>query len=444
MSYRNKFGNKTDSSRKESSFGNKDKSDYSSYSNRFDALDQIESNSDSRTSSRREDSRTSSKTSSRKENLKSSIRREDPKTSSRKEDSRSSSRKEDLRTSLRREDLRSSSKYFEDDDGFKPVRKTHYNSEKRYNRQDRNRSSESYSYSSHRSSKTESTTSSDEPIEKKELSKSVFTINGPGYFKRKSMVDKINNGIKMSTVIDITRLYNEASPDIQRFIKQTEIEELNIIIWNYINEQETAHIHIGFDEHECDFMNPSEEDKPADLLISKSKFMSMMAKMLFYQNCFDFISNSITINLPEYTSKKQEQINHFGIIGFAIHNDTPDSGIKIYELFHVIVYNMLNLFVQGYAGKAYCFKISPQGNRFNIELRYDLDEFEDVQDVIKHIRLIATSYYNKIFSHLICYGCKQPDQRKPFMKYSFDGYVSRKKTTEETETKEEVKKEDDE
>ena len=423
MSY--KFGNKTDSSRKESSFGNKDKSDYSSsrYSNRFDALDQIESSTDTVTQS---------------------SRREDSSSSSRREDTRSSSRRDDSRSSSRREDSRSSSKHSEDDDGFKPVKKSHYNGGKKHNRQDRNRTSESYSYSSHRSSKTEHISSSDEPIEKKGLPKGVFTINGPGYFKRKSMVDKINNGIKMSTVIDITRLYNEASPDIQRFIKQTEIEELNIIVWNYINEKETAHIHIGFDEHECDFMNPSEEDEPADLLISKSKFMSMMAKMLFYQNCFDFISNSIIVNLPEYTSKRQETINHVGTIGFAIHNDTPDSGIKIFELFHVIVYNMLNLFVQGYAGKAYCFKISPQGNRFNIEVRYDLDEFEDVQDAIKHIRLIATSYYNKIFSHLICYGCKQPDKRKPFMKYSFDGYVARKKITEETETKEEIKKEDDE
>jgi len=180
-------------------------------------------------------------------------------------------------------------------------------------------------------------------------------------------------------------------------------------------------------------MNPSEEQPIADLLISKSKFMCMMSKILFYQNCIDYISNSISINTPEYPSEMQEQINHVGIIGFAIHNDTPDSGVKIYQLFHVIVFNMLNLFVQGYAGKAFCFKISPQGNRFNIELRYDLDEFEDVQEAIKHIRLIATSFYNKIFSHLICFGCKQEGQRKSFMKYSFDGYVARKKLSESSE-----------
>jgi len=243
------------------------------------------------------------------------------------------------------------------------------------------------------------------------------------------MVDKINNGISMSTIIDIDRLYNEVNPDIHPFIKQNEIEELNIVIWNYINEIETAHVHIMFDDSECDFMNPT-EDKPADLLISKSKFMCIMSKMLFYQNCIDFITNSISINIPEYTSERQERINHVGTIGFAIHNDTPDSGIKTYELFHVIVFNMLNLFIQGYAGKAYCFKISPQGNRFNIEIRYDLDEFEDVQEAIKRIRLIATSYYNKIFNHLICFGCKQEGQRRPFMKYSFDGYVARKKSKE--------------
>ena len=347
-----------------------------------------------------------------------------------------------FRMSYRNKFARTSSKCVEeDDDEFKPIKKSHYNGGKKYNRQYRNRSSGSYSCSSHSSSKTEKISLSEEPIEKKE--KGISTINGPRHFNKKKMVDKINNGITMSPVIDITDLYNKVSPDIQPFIKQTEIEKLNIIIWNYLTEQEKAHIHIEFDEHESDFMNPLDEDKPADLLISKSNFMCMMAKILFYQKCFDFISNSITINLPEYTSKKQETINHVGTIGFAIHNDTPDSGIKIYELFHIIVYNMLNLFVQGYAGKAYCFKISPQGNRFNIELRYDLDQFEYVQDAINHIRLIANSYYNEIFDHLICCGYKsqQMDKRRPFMKYSFDGYVARKKTTEETKD-EETKKDD--
>lgn len=405
MSYKNRFGNKPDSSRKESSFGKK--TDYSSHSNRFDLLNQTDSKPDEQTYSSR----------SKRD------KRDVSKSSSKGDDSR------------RFEDSK-------DDDGFKPIRKNH-SGERKSDKRSKIRTSDSDSYSSYRSSKTEKTAaSSDKPIEKKELPKGVFTINGPGYFKRKLMVDKVNNGIKMSTIINIERLYNEASPDIQRFIKQTEIDELNLVVWNCVNEIETAHIHIEFDEHESDFMNPS-EDEPADLLISKSKFMCMMSKILFYQNCIDYISNSISINLPDYPSERQETLNHVGTIGFAIHNDTPDSGIKTYELFHIIVFNMLNLFIHGYAGKAFCFKISPQGNRFNIEIRYDLDEFEDVYDAIKHIRLIASSYYNKIFNHVICYGCKQEGQRKPFMKYSFDGYVAKKKTTDETETKEEVKKEED-
>jgi len=423
MSNKNKFG-KSDSSRKESSFGNKDKSDYPRFSNRFDYLDQPDTKTEE----------TSKSSSSRH-------KRDEIRSSSRWHDE--SRHRDDYR---RRDDTKmSSSSSFsshsdKSDDGFKPVsRRNHYNSGRRHERYDRYRSSDS-SHSSYKETKTEkSEDASDIQDDKKE--KKTFTINGPGYFKRKSMVDKINNGISMSTVIDINRLYSEVNPDIQPFIKQSEIEELNIVVWNYVNEIETAHVHIMFDDYECDFMNPT-EDKPSDLLISRSKFMSMMSKMLFYRNCIDFITNSISINIPEYSSERQEQINHVGIIGFAIHNDTPDSGIKIYELFHVIVFNMLNLFVQGYAGKAYCFKISPQGNRFNIELRYDLDEFEDVQEAIRRIRLIATSYYNKIFSHLICFGCKQEGQRKPFMKYSFDGYVARKKTAEETENKEDKEKEE--
>lgn len=325
-------------------------------------------------------------------------------------------------------DKPSLSKRFEDD-GFKPVsKKNHYN--KKYSKINKYRSSESSSYQTNKSMY--------QTNEKNTLPDGVYTINGPGYFKRKSMVDKINNGILMSITIDIEKLYKESNPDIQPFIKKVNNDELDIIIWDYINSVETAHIHVAFDDYECDFIN----DDPADLLISRSKFMSMMSKVLFYQNCIDYITNSISINLPEYSSERQETINHVGIIGFAIHNDTPDSGIKTYELFHVIVFNMMNLFIQGYTGKAYSFKISPQGNRFNIELRYDMDQFKDVQEAIKHMRLIATSYYNKIFSHLICYGCKQEGQRKPFMKYSFDGYVARKKTTEETENKEEIKKEE--
>lgn len=315
---------------------------------------------------------------------------------------------------------KSSSKRFEENDGFRSEKKYHNgSSDRRYNRTNKFKSSPS---------KDTVIDTTSETTEKK----NGFSINGPGYFKRKAMVDKINNGISMSTEIDIEKIYNEINPDIQPFIKQNEIEELNLVIWNNINEKETAHLHITFDEYECDFMNPT-DDQPADLLISKSKFMCMMSKILFYQNCIDYITNSIIINIPDYPSEKQETINHSGIIGFAIHNDTPDSGIKTYELFHVIVFNMLNLFIQGYAGKAYCFKISPQGNRFNIELRYDLDQFEDVQEAIKHIRLIATSYYNKIFSHLICFGCKQEGQKRPFMKYSFDGYVARKKQSESSE-----------
>lgn len=343
----------------------------------------------------------------------------------------------------RRSDDYTTTRRFEkdDDDGFKPVGKSHFNSGRKYNKQSRFKQTES-SYQSHRT-KPEKEITASEPVDDKTTEKKGFTINGPGYYKRKLMVDKINNGISMSTVINIDKLYSEVSPDIQPFIKQIEIEELNIIIWNYVNTDETAHIHISFDDYESDFMSPTDEQPLADLLISKSKFMCMMSKILFYPNCIDYITNSISINIPEYSSERQEQINHVGTIGFAIHNDTPDSGIKTYELFHVIVFNMLNLFVQGYAGKAYCFKISPQGNRFNIELRYDLDEFEDVQEAIRHIRLIATSYYNKIFSHLICFGCKQEGQRRPFMKYSFDGYVARKKTSKESETKKDEKEEKD-
>ena len=448
MSNRNKFGNKSDSSRKESSFGNRDKSDktdYPKYSNRFDCLDQSDVNTEETTrfsSSRhkRDDIRSSSRRFDKPR------RRDEP----RKFDDSSYDKskrfdKPNRFDEPRWQDDSKSSRLNEKDDGFKPVnRKNHFNSGRRHEKHDRYRSSES-SHSSYKESKTEKLVVSSEVAasdtqDDKTEKKNVFSINGPGYFKRKSMVDKINNGISMSTVIDINRLYNEVNPDIQPFIKQNEIEELNIVVWNYINEVETAHIHIMFDDYECDFMNPI-DDKPADLLISKSKFMCMMSKILFYQNCIDFITNSISINLPDYSSERQEQINHVGTIGFAIHNDTPDSGIRIYELFHVIVFNMLNLFVQGYAGKAYCFKISPQGNRFNIEIRYDLDEFEDVQEAIKRIRLIATSYYNKIFSHLICFGCKQEGQRRPFMKYSFDGYVARKKTSEETENKEDAEKE---
>ena len=379
MSYRNRFGNKTDSCQKESSFGDRDK------------------------------------------------------TARKKHDYSKQDKKRDETTS-KCDDSKQSLRHLEkDDDDFKPVgKRRYYNRDgRRYNRQDRiiKPSFTKPETEPETETKSETDTSSPEPEKEK---KNVFSINGPGYFKRKAMVEKINKGILMSIDVNIEKLYSEANPIILPFIKQSEIKELNLVIWNYINEIETAHIHIMFDEHESDFMNPS-EDKPADLLVSKSNFMIMMSKVLFYQKCIDYITNSISINTPDYPSDRQETINHVGIIGFAIHNDTPDSGVKIYELFHVIVFNMLNLFVQGYAGKAFCFKISPQGNRFNIELRYDLDEFEDVKEAINHIRLIATSFYNKIFSHLICFGCRQEGLKRPFMKYSFDGYVARKKQSESSE-----------
>ena len=62
-----------------------------------------------------------------------------------------------------------------------------------------------------------------------------------------------------------------------------------------------------------------------------------------------------------------------------------------------MIYNMMELFINGFAGDAYAFKISPQGNRFNVEIRYDMDKFENIKDAITYIKLIANKFYNKIF-----------------------------------------------
>jgi len=288
----------------------------------------------------------------------------------------------------------------EDSEGFRPA----YPNKKRYNKKKFN-------------------TTEDKQYNKYEKKEDIpFSIKGYGQKARERMIDNINMNLDNSPDINITKLIS-FYPDITQFISKTTKQSLNLEFWDNITTKTLLNMNINFidDKIPTTLTYADYHTIMVDTLnIKQNEFVNLITNAMFRNiGGMNFINQSITIANGDFNiSTEDSTIKNIGVITYALHNDTPDCRIKYFELMKVVMYNMLNLFVQGYAGEAYLFRINPQGSRICFEYHYNLDDWRLLMSISR--------YFNEIFKHVICTGWKF-DINKAYMKYEFIRYVKTKK-----------------
>lgn len=248
-----------------------------------------------------------------------------------------------------------------------------------------------------------------------------FTIIGAGQKARERMIENINSNLDIQRTIDITELLSFTSEEIIDYITPSGCKkELNMEIWDNTTFKTLLSLKIIFcEEHKCKINYAYSDDEITTMLINQDEFVNLIMKTIFKYNGLNIMNHCITFSNTDINiSTEDKDFNKIGIITYALHNDTPDCRIKYFELMKVILYNMFNLFVKGYAGKAYMFRINPQGSRICFEYHYDLDDWKLLLDISK--------YFNKIFNHVKCTGWIY-DINKAYMKYEFIRYVKGRK-----------------
>ncbi len=247
-----------------------------------------------------------------------------------------------------------------------------------------------------------------------------FTIVGPHQRKRESMVEHINTNLTNNPLINISKLLYMFT-EISCFIKPTSKKtSLNIEFWDNITVKTLLILNVIFIDDDKPKLNYAyTSDEFNTLYIKQDEFVNLIIRSMFRHNGLNIINQCITFSNSDFdVSQEDKIINGIGVITYALHNDTPDSKIKYFELMKVVVYNMLNLFVKGLAGSAYLFRINPQGSRICFEYHYDLDDWKEL--------LKISRYFNEIFEHIKCTGWRY-EVNKSYMKYEFIRYVKSKK-----------------
>ena len=302
----------------------------------------------------------------------------------------------------------------EDDDGFRPV----YNGRKHYKKQ---RNGDIIINPSKKEQINEKVNKKKEDDKIVEDEKDIpFTIIGPGRLQRERMVNNINSNLNNSPLINISKLLF-VNNQIEEFIKTTDNKTgINLEFWDYIENKTSLLLNVNFIDEDKPRINYAyEENEYNKMFIKQDEFINLITRSIFKQNGLNIINQCITFsNIDFDVSREDKDIKSVGVITYALHNDTPDCKIKYFELMKIVMYNMLNLFVKGFAGKAYMFRINPQGSRICFEYHYDLGDWA--------LLLGISKYFNGIFEHIKCSGWKY-DRSNAYMKYEFIRYVKSKK-----------------